>query len=81
MDAALVSAVQSTATGKWSKPIALGDGRFAVAMVKSVFEGQSFSYDNVKDHIRRELALDQLPQSVTQEAFWKEFDADWVYSE
>ena len=68
-------------TGKWSKPIALADGRFAVAMVKSVFEGQSFSYQDVKDHIRRELALDQLPQSVTQEAFWEEFDADWVYSE
>lgn len=81
VDAALVSAVQSTDTGKWSKPIALGDGRFAVAMVKSIFEGQSFSYEDVKDHIRRELALDQLPQSVTQEAFWKEFDADWVYSE
>ena len=81
VDVALVNAVQNTDNGKWSKPITLGDGRFAIAMVKSIFEGQSFSYDDVKDHIRRELALDQLPQSVTQEAFWKEFDADWVYSE
>ena len=81
VDVALVNAVQNTDKGKWSKPITLGDGRFAIAMVKSIFEGQSFSYDDVKDHIRRELALDQLPQSVTQEAFWKEFDADWVYSE
>lgn len=81
VDEALVSAVQKIDKGKWSNPIALGDGRFAVSMVKSVFEGQSFSYADVKDHIRRELAIDQLPQSVTQEAFWKEFDADWVYSE
>ena len=81
IDKALVNAVQNTDKGKWSKSIALGDGRFAVAIVKSIFEGQSFSYTDVKDHIRRELALDQLPQSVTQEAFWKEFDADWVYSE
>lgn len=81
VDEALVSVVQNTDKGKWSNPIALGDGRFAVLMVESVFEGQSFSYAEVKDHIRRELALDQLPQSVTQEAFWKEFDADWVYSE
>lgn len=81
VDKALVSAVQSTDQGKWSKPIALADGRFAVSLVKSVFEGQSFSYADVKGHIRREIALDQLPQSVTQEAFWKEFDADWVYSE
>lgn len=81
VDEALVSAVQNIDKGKWSNPIALGDGRFAVLMVESIFEGQSFSYSEVKDHIRRELALDQLPQSVTQEAFWKEFDADWVYSE
>lgn len=81
VDKVLIDAIQKTKKGKWSKPITLADGRFAVAMVKSIFEGKSFSYTDVKDHIRRELALDQIPQSVTQEAFWKEFDADWVYSE
>lgn len=81
VDKVLIDAIQKTKKGKWSKPITLADGRFAVAMVKSIFEGKSFSYPDVKDHIRRELALDQIPQSVTQEAFWKEFDADWVYSE
>jgi len=81
VDKALVSAVQNIDKDKWSNPIVLDDGRFAVVLVKSVFKGQSFSYDDVKGHIRRELALDQLPQSITQEAFWKEFDADWVYSE
>lgn len=81
VDKVLIDAIQKTKKGKWSKPITLADGRFAVAMVKSVFEGKSFSYSDVQDHIRRELALDQIPQSVTQEAFWKEFDADWVYSE
>lgn len=81
VDKVLIDAIQKTKKGKGSKPITLADGRFAVAMVKSIFEGKSFSYPDVKDHIRRELALDQIPQSVTQEAFWKEFDADWVYSE
>lgn len=81
VDKVLIDAIQKTKKGKWSKPITLADGRFAVAMVKSIFEGKSFSYPDVKGHIRRELALDQIPQSVTQEAFWKEFDADWVYSE
>lgn len=81
VDKVLIDEIQKTKKGKWSKPITLADGRFAVAMVKSIFEGKSFSYPDVKGHIRRELALDQIPQSVTQEAFWKEFDADWVYSE
>lgn len=77
----LVNALPRVNIGKWSKIIALKDGRFAVAQVKGVFEGQSFTFSDVKDRIRRELALDQLPQSVTQEAFWQEFNADWFYSE
>ncbi|MEK4484058.1 peptidyl-prolyl cis-trans isomerase [Psychrobacillus sp. FSL H8-0484] len=77
----LVNALPRVDVGKWSNIIALKDGRFAVAQVKGVFEGQSFSFSDVKDHIRRELALDQLPQSVTQEAFWQEFNAEWFYSE
>lgn len=81
VDKVLIDTIQKTKKGKWSNPITLADGRFAVAMVKSISEGKSFSYSDVKDHIRRELALDQIPQSVTQEAFWNEFDADWVYSE
>lgn len=81
VDDAIVSALAKVQVGKWSDVITLKDGRFAVAQVKDVFEGQSFSFSDVEDHIRRELALDQLPQSVTQEAFWEEFNADWFYSE
>lgn len=81
VDAALLKALPQVKLGKWSNVISLTDGRFAVAQVNGVFEGKSFSYSDVEDHIRRELALDQLPQSVTQEAFWEEFNADWFYSE
>lgn len=81
VDEALWKALPKIDAGKWSDVIPLTDGRFAVAQVNSVFKGQSFSFSDVEDHIRRELALDQLPQSVTQEAFWEEFNADWFYSE
>ena len=81
IDSAILSSLSDLETGKWSETIKLSDGRFAVAQVESIFKGESFSYADVKDHIRRELALDQLPQSVTQEAFWQEFNAEWLYSE
>jgi len=81
VDEALWKALPKIDAGKWSDVIPLSDGRFAVAQVSGVFKGQSFSFSDVEDHIRRELALDQLPQSVTQEAFWEEFNADWFYSE
>ena len=47
----------------------------------NVIKGQSFKLKEVKDHIKRELALEQLPESVSPEAFWKEFDAKWFYGE
>lgn len=81
VDEQLIKALPKVKVGKWSNVIPLKDGRFAIAQVTSVFEGQSFSFSDVKGHIRRELALDQLPQSVTQEAFWEEFKAKWLYSE
>lgn len=81
VDAAIASALPNVAVGKWSEPIALKDGQFAIVQVASAFKGESFTFSDVKEHIRRELALDQLPQSVTQEAFWQEFDAEWFYSE
>lgn len=81
IDDEILSALPNIETGKWSDVISLKDGRYAVAQVVSVFKGESFSYDDVEDHIHRELALDQLPQSVTPEVFWEEFDAQWSYSE
>lgn len=81
VDAALVKALPKVKVGKWSDIIPLKDGRFAVVQVKSIHEGQSFSFSDVEEHIGRELALDQLTQSVSEETFWQEFDVDWFYSE
>lgn len=81
MDRAIVQAATELKSDEWSGPIVLSDGRFGVVYVQDVAEGQSFKYEEVKDHIRRELALEQLPQSVSPEAFWKEFDTEWFYSE
>ncbi|MET1013232.1 MAG: peptidyl-prolyl cis-trans isomerase [Paenisporosarcina sp.] len=81
MDPAIIEAAINLAAKKWSDAISLEDGRFAVVYVQDVAKGQAFQYDQVKDHIKRELAIEQLPQSVSPEAFWKEFDTEWFYSE
>ena len=36
-------------------------------------------YDEVKDHIKRSLAMQQLPSSLSPETFWEEFKAEWIY--
>ena len=81
IDPAIAKTVTSVKVDGFSDPLELKDGRTAIISVTEKAEGQTFSFKEVKDHISRELALEQLPQSVTPEAFWKEFDAEWFYGE
>ncbi|MEK4227920.1 peptidyl-prolyl cis-trans isomerase [Solibacillus sp. FSL H8-0538] len=81
VDPAIFKAVQSIKVNDTTEPFVLSDGRYALAFVEEILEGQSFSYDNVKDRIKRELAMEQLPSSITPEAFWAEFNATWYYGE
>lgn len=79
IDLAIVEAVSGVKEGTISDVIALSDGTYSVLRVNEVVKGQSFKFREVKDHIRRELAIEQLPQAVNPEAFWEEFDAEWFY--
>ncbi|WP_203248987.1 peptidyl-prolyl cis-trans isomerase [Sporosarcina beigongshangi] len=80
IDKEIVKAAVDMKSASTSGVITLSDGTFAVIHVSEVIEGQSFTLNEVNGHIRRELALEQLPQSVNPEAFWDEFDAKWFYS-
>jgi foldase protein PrsA len=79
IDKVIVEAVSNANEGSTSGVIALSDGTYAITRVSEVVKGQSFKFNEVKDHIKRELGLEQLPQTVSPEAFWKEFDAKWFY--
>ncbi len=79
IDKKIVETVVEMKTDSTSGAVALSDGTYAVIHVSEVQEGQSFTLSDVNGHIRRELALEQLPQSVNPEAFWDEFDAKWFY--
>lgn len=79
IDSAIYQAASELKEGKTSDVVSLQDGTYAIVRVNEVIEGRRFSFDEVKEHIKRELAIEQLPQSVNPEAFWKEFDAKWFY--
>lgn len=81
IDSALSQTVQKLKENEISEPFAMTDGRYGIAIVKEINEGKSFTYDEVKEHIKRVLAMEQLPTSITPEAFWKEFNATWFYGE
>jgi len=81
LDKTIVNTASTLKKGEWSEPFKLSDGTYAIVYVKEIEEGQSCSYEEVKDHSRRELSLEQLQQTVTPETFWKEFNATWFYGE
>ncbi len=81
VDPAIINTVKSLKADEVSKAFKLDNGHYGIVQVQEILEGQSFTYDDVKEHIERELALEQLPQSVTPEAFWSEFNATWYYGE
>lgn len=81
IDGSIANAVATLEVDSWSEPLTMADGRAAVITVTDKAEGQTFTYEDVEGHIGRELALEQLPQSVTPEAFWQEFDTEWFYGE
>lgn len=79
VDPAIIDAASHLKEGKTSGVIKLKDNTYAIVQVREVIEGRHFKFKEVKDHIRRERALEQLSQSVSPEAFWEEFDAKWFY--
>ncbi|HSJ37480.1 MAG TPA: peptidyl-prolyl cis-trans isomerase [Planococcus sp. (in: firmicutes)] len=79
IDESLANAVAAVEVDTWSQPLTMADGRVAVITVTDKAIGQTFTYKDVEGHISRELALEQLPQTVNPEAFWQEFETEWFY--
>jgi foldase protein PrsA len=64
--------------GEWSKPFKVETG-YAVILLHERLEGKSYSYEDVKGQIRRQIALEQMDGSVTVEPLWEELNVTWFY--
>lgn len=81
VDPAIVQTASKLQIDSVSEPILLEDGRYAIVSVIDRLKGQTFKLKEVKEHIRRELALEQLPEKINPEVFWKDFKVKWFYEE
>ena len=79
IDPSIPDVVSKVKVNELSNPFVMSDGKYGIVLVEEVIEGKSFKYDEVKDHIKRSLAMQQLPSSLNPETFWEEFDAEWIY--
>lgn len=66
--------------GKWSDPVEVDTG-YAVLLLHEKMEGQTFTFEDVKGQIRRQIALEQMEGSVTVDPLWEEMGVTWFYGE
>jgi foldase protein PrsA len=64
--------------GAWSDPIQVEQG-FAIVKLEEKIKGKTYNYDEVKQQIRREIALEQMKTSASATTFWEEAKVEWFY--
>ncbi|MED1809193.1 peptidyl-prolyl cis-trans isomerase [Bacillus subtilis] len=62
------------------EPIKVNNG-YAIIQLKEKLKARTFSFDEVKGQIRRQIAMDQLGDKATVKTLWKEADVSWFYGE
>ncbi|QED45903.1 peptidyl-prolyl cis-trans isomerase [Cytobacillus dafuensis] len=75
-----INQIKSIKPGKWSKPIKVED-HYVIVMMHEHVKGKEYSYKEVKDQIRRQMALEQMDTPVSARPFWNELDIEWFYGD
>jgi foldase protein PrsA len=73
-----ITAAEKLKVKKWSDAIQTEDG-WAVLYLHERIKGKQYEYDEVKDKIHRQIALEQIQAPVSGKIFWDEFDVEWFY--
>jgi foldase protein PrsA len=67
--------VEKLEVGQWSEPIKLKD-EYAVILLKEKIAGRTYTFEQLKGQIRRQLALQQLDGEVSAEQFWDDIGVE-----
>ncbi|AZB41209.1 peptidylprolyl isomerase [Bacillus sp. FJAT-42376] len=61
-------------------PVKIKNG-YAVLFLEEKIKGRTYSYNDVKEQIRRQLALEQIQGEISVKPLWKEAKAEWFYGQ
>jgi foldase protein PrsA len=75
-----LAAVKKLKENEWTGPIKTDNG-FSIVMLHDQIKGRTFEYKDVKDSIRRQIALEQMDVTATARDFWEEAKVDWFYEQ
>lgn len=57
----------------------LGNQGYVILYLHRELPELELEYDQIKDHIRVKLAIEELEETPSIEALWEEFEIDWIY--
>lgn len=78
---AYITEAKNLKENEWSsEPIKVSAG-YAVIQLKEKLKARTFSYNEVKSQIRRQIAMDQLGDKATVKTLWKEAGVSWFYED
>lgn len=64
--------------GAYSKPIKVDDG-YAIIRLEGKIAGRKYAFEDVKEQIRRQIALEQMKSPVSATTFWDDAKVNWFY--
>jgi foldase protein PrsA len=64
--------------GAYSKPIKVDEG-YAIIRLEGKISGKKYTFEDVKEQIRRQIALEQIKSPVSASTFWDDAKVDWFY--
>jgi foldase protein PrsA len=67
-------------TGTYSKPIKVDQG-YAILKLEGKISGKKYAFEDVKEQIRRQIALEQMKTPATASTFWDDAKVDWFYGQ
>jgi foldase protein PrsA len=73
-----IKAAKDLKEGTWSDPIKVEQG-YAIVKFEGEITEKKYSYEDVKQQIRREMALEQMKTSASTTTFWEEMKVEWFY--
>jgi len=73
-----IETAQQLKPNEWSGPVQTNEG-YAILFLHEHVEGVTYTYDEMKNQIRRQIALKQLDAPMTIQSFWDEIGVEWFY--
>lgn len=73
-----IETVQGLKKGSYSLPIKVDEG-YAILKLEGKINGKKYSFSDVKEQIRRQIALEQMKSPASATTFWDDAKVEWFY--